>query len=80
MIILAIIESILAKNEKISKLLIDFSILFLMIFHLFLFSYCLFYEKVIVYMSKYFLIYIYILEVCTFRKNVKVLLDLKGET
>lgn len=77
MMILAIIESTLAiKLIKITLDIVDRK-LFLMIFHL---SYCLFYEKMVKYMSKYFFNILYILEKLEkLKKNYRDL-DLKGAT
>lgn len=77
MMILAIIESTLAaKLIEITLDIVDRK-LFLMIFHL---SYCLFYEKMVKYMSKYFFNILYILEKLEkLKKNYRDL-DLKGAT
>lgn len=57
--IFAKIESVFANVATINRFKMDLNEFFLMIFHL---SYCLFYEKMVKYMSKYFFnIYIYIL-------------------
>lgn len=74
MTILAITDNTLAKKEYIIRLLIDFKKIFLMIFHLFLLL--ILWKSDKVYEQVFFNIYIYILEVSTFRKKIEEVLKI----